>query len=160
MSGRNRLAGPTEEARLRVLVVEDNRDAADSLALLLRIWGHEAHVAYDGAAALEVARDQRPDVILVDLAMPRLDGCALARRLRLEPRVNPPLLVAVTGYGDAAHRRAAAEAGFEHYLVKPVDLPRLRVLLAAAAGPGGPDLPEILVTPDGRFLAGDPFAAS
>ena len=92
---------------LRVLIVDDNKDGADSLLLLLQAYGVEPRAAYDGESGLRLARSFRPDVVLVDLALPRLDGCAVARRVRLGACVPPPLLVAVTGFGDAGHLRDA-----------------------------------------------------
>jgi DNA-binding response OmpR family regulator len=112
--------GPTG---LRLLVVDDNRDAADSLAMLLGLWGHQPRVAYDGETALRAARAEPPDAVLLDLGMPGLDGYDLARDLR------PAALIAVTGYADTAHRERAAAAGFDHFFVKPVDLDALRGML-------------------------------
>ena len=131
----NRAAQVTGGRRLRILVVDDSRDTADSLALLLRLWGHEARAAYDGPSALQMALEYRPDVVLADLELPRMDGCALAGRVRREAGPGVPRLVAVTGFGDAGHVRAALEAGFDQYLVKPVNLGVLRRLLAGEAGP-------------------------
>jgi CheY-like chemotaxis protein len=105
---------------LRVLVVDDDKDTADSCSMLLQLWGHEVRQTYDGTAALEVARAFRPDVLLLDIAMPGLDGCRLAQELRRQAGFEGTLLIAVTGYGDQAHRRQW-EADFDHYLVKPVD---------------------------------------
>jgi CheY-like chemotaxis protein len=142
----------------RVLVVDDNHDAADSLAMLLRFWGYDTRVAYDGMQALAVAPAYRPDALCIDLGLPGLDGCEVARRLRPSlPR--PPVLVAVTGYGDADHRRRAVAAGFDHFLLKPVDLDVLRRLLEAAlriALAGGP-VPELVpVGPPGDGTADGP----
>ncbi len=116
---------------LCVLIVDDNRDTADTLALVVRLWGLTARVAYDGAQALAALDACVPHVLLVDLGMPRLDGCELARRVtgRTGPR---PVLVAVTGYADAGHRAMAERAGFEHFFAKPADLDRLRDLLRSA----------------------------
>src|SRR5262245_8705416 len=106
---------------LRVLVADDNRDAADSLAALVRIWGHEACVAYDGATALKLVDCDPPDVVLADLAMPTLDGRKLAQHMRASAGGSYFTLVAVTGYAGAAHRDMALAAGFDHFLVKPVE---------------------------------------
>lgn len=116
---RDRLGPPG----LRLLVVDDNRDAADSLAMLLGLWGHRARAAYDGATALRSARAEPPDAVLLDLGMPGLDGYELASSLR------PAALIAVTGFADRAHRDRADAAGFDHFFVKPVDLDALRDLL-------------------------------
>lgn len=114
----------------RILVVDDHRDAADSLALLLRLLGAEAHVARDGPSALAAARAVRPAVVLLDLGMPGMDGYEVARRLRREPGWRDVVLVALTGWGQEEDRRRSREAGFDHHLVKPVDPPALEALLA------------------------------
>lgn len=125
----------TEETRrthppraLRVLVVDDNEDAAFLLQRALRRRGHEATVAYDGPSALELARRESPDVALLDLGLPVMDGLELATRIR--ERHPAALLVAVTGYGQQQDRERSAAAGFDHHLVKPVDLDALLQLLA------------------------------
>ncbi len=115
-------------ARRRVLVVEDNADAAMSLALLLQFEGHEVRMAHDGPAALELARTFGPEVVLLDIGLPGLDGYEVARRLR-EDFKETVLLVAQTGYGQDEDRRRSQEAGFDHHLVKPVDPHALMVLL-------------------------------
>jgi CheY-like chemotaxis protein len=130
--------GPTARATegghtLRILIVEDNVDAADSLSTLLRLWGHEVEVAYDAPTALEVAPRWRPDVVLSDLGLPGMDGYELARRLRAEPAFGKIVLVALSGYGRAEDQRRALEAGFDHHLVKPPDLGRLADLLGRVA---------------------------
>src|SRR5262245_26277347 len=104
---------------LRVLVVDDNRDAADSLGLLLRLWGYDCRVADDGAAGLEMARAYRPDCLVLDLGMPRLDGYGLAEQLRHEPGLERTKLVALTAYSDEDRVRRAREVGFDFHLVKP-----------------------------------------
>jgi CheY-like chemotaxis protein len=114
----------------RVLVVDDNPDSADTLGLLLRLTGHEVRTAYDGPAALEAARSYRPEVAVVDLGLPRMDGCELARRLRKQPGWDAVLLVALTGHGRDEDRRRTQEAGFDHHLVKPVEFETLQRLLA------------------------------
>jgi PAS domain S-box-containing protein len=118
---------------LRVLAVDDNVDAADGLALLLDLQGHEARVAYDGAGALEAARNFRPDVAILDIGMPVMDGYELARRLRRMPETEKAVLVAMTGWGQEDDVRKAKEAGFDHHLVKPSDPAALEKLLAALA---------------------------
>jgi CheY-like chemotaxis protein len=114
---------------LRVLVVDDVPEAADGLARVVRLWGHEAEVAYTGAAALERAAGYRPDVLLIDLAMPGMDGCGLAKQLCQRADGADTLLVAVTGHHDAAHRQEARQAGFDDFFPKPVNLPDLEQLL-------------------------------
>ena len=119
--------------RRRVLVADDNRDGAASLGLLLTLAGHEAHFAHDGLEALEVAERVRPDVALLDLGMPRLDGLEAARRIREQPWGSEILLVALTGWGQEDDRRRTKEAGFDHHMVKPIDYPTLSQLLGNAS---------------------------
>jgi CheY-like chemotaxis protein len=116
-----------------VLVVDDNQNGADSLQQLLEIYGHESRAAYDGESALRLAREFRPDVVLLDLGMPGLDGYQVARRLRRDEGLHDALLVALTGYGSEEDRRLSAEAGFDAHLLKPADLGQLQRLLADAA---------------------------
>jgi len=115
---------------LRVLVVEDNVDAADSLSLLLRLYGHEVQLARTGPTALEMAVASRPDVVLLDIGLPGLDGYVVARRLRERPEFKGVMICALTGYtpSEADHRRQQ-ETGFDHYYVKPLDLAKLLELL-------------------------------
>jgi CheY-like chemotaxis protein len=121
---------------LNVLIVEDYPDGADSLAALLRLWGHTARVARDGPSALPAALAGPPDVVLCDLALPGLDGYAVAASLARElPR--RPLLVALTGYGTEDHRRKARDAGFDHFFLKPTNPDELRAVLAAPGRDGG-----------------------
>jgi signal transduction histidine kinase/ActR/RegA family two-component response regulator len=114
----------------RVLVVDDNADVAESLALLLRLEGHDVRVAYDGPSALEQAAAQPPELAFLDLGMPKMDGCELARRFRASPVLQNVLLVALTGWGQEEDRRRTKQAGFDHHLVKPVDPGALQSLLA------------------------------
>jgi PAS domain S-box-containing protein len=116
---------------LRVLVVDDNVDAAATLSMLLEACGYEVMVENDSLRALELAKKECPDVGLLDIGLPEMDGNELARRLRLEPCTRSALLVAITGYGQEQDRRAALEAGFDHHMVKPVDLDKLAAILAA-----------------------------
>ena len=106
---------------VHVLVVDDNRDAADSLCMLLRHWGYDCRAAYDGAAGLQAACDYRPNCMLLDIAMPGLDGYTLARRVRAQPGLVRAKLVALTAYSDETHLRRSREAGFDLHLVKPTD---------------------------------------
>jgi signal transduction histidine kinase/ActR/RegA family two-component response regulator len=115
---------------LRVLVVDDNHDAAASLASLLTIWGERVAVAHDGQAALDTARTFAPHVVLLDIGLPGLDGYEVARRLRAQPTRTRAVLIALSGYGQAEDERRAREAGFDHHLVKPVDPEVIRELLA------------------------------
>ena len=116
----------------RVLVVDDNRDACDSLALLLRLSGHSTHVAYSGAQALALAADCAPYLVFLDIGMPGMDGYAVAKALRGDPRTRHAVLVALTGWGaddDLARTRAS---GFDHHLTKPADPRALNAVLRAA----------------------------
>lgn len=137
-SGREVSRSPGQEAfeALRILIVDDNEDSAESLASLLRLFGHDARTAYDGLSALEGARSYLPDVMLLDIGLPKLDGYEVAERLRQEPWRDRILLLAMTGYGQEEDRRRSREAGFDHHLVKPVDLDRLRELLEVRRGWG------------------------
>lgn len=108
--------------RRRILVVDDNRDAADSLATLLRLLGHDVATAHGGMDGVERTAESHPDVVLMDLGMPTMDGYEAARRIRAEPRGREPFLVAVTGWGADADRRRTHDAGFDGHLVKPVDM--------------------------------------
>jgi len=115
--------------RLKVLVVDDNTDAAETLSMLLETSGHEVRVEHDGADALVTARESLPDVCLLDIGLPDMDGKDLARRLRAQSETANAVLIAITGYGQEQDRRSALEAGFDHHLVKPVDPIRLTALL-------------------------------
>jgi PAS domain S-box-containing protein len=115
----------------RILVVDDNHDAASSLAMLLEATGHESYMAHDGAAALEAAEKHRPEVVLLDLGLPTLNGYDVCRRLREEPWGKDMVLVALTGWGQDEDRRRSEQAGFDGHLVKPVDYSHLMVLLGS-----------------------------
>jgi PAS domain S-box-containing protein len=132
-----RAASQSKEAPRRVLVVDDNTDAADSLAGLLRMRGHKVEIAYDGRSAVALARARPPEVVVLDIGLPGEDGYAIARRLRADPALLGTLLVALTGYGQAEDRRRSQEAGFDAHLVKPVVLAELDALLAS--GEPAPD---------------------
>jgi len=121
---------PTRQRRaVRVLVVVDYRDNADSMATLLRLDGHEVAVAHDGTAALQAAQAQQPDAVLLDISMPGMDGYQVARKLRAMFRDEPLLLVAITAYGFDEDRRRSEEAGFDLHLVKPADPLKVERLL-------------------------------
>jgi CheY-like chemotaxis protein len=117
-------------ARRRILVADDNHDAADSLALLLELAGHEVRVAHLGHAAVALAQAFRPHTALLDIGMPDLSGYEVAQQLRREPWATDIQLIALTGWGQDEDRRQALEAGFDHHLVKPVDPDQLAALLA------------------------------
>ena len=117
----------------QVLVVDDNRDSAETIAMLVELWGHQVRVVHDGRAALASlteSPDWLPDVVLLDIGLPGIDGYEVARRLRQEPSLDGILMVAMTGYGQERDRQLSREAGFDHHLVKPVDPATLQALLA------------------------------
>ena len=120
---------PASPAR-RILVVDDNRDSADSLTMILEILGNEVRTAYDGVEAVEAAEAFRPNLAFLDIGLPRLNGYDAARRIRLLPDGKNVVLVALTGWGQEDDRRRSREAGFDHHLVKPVDPQELERLLA------------------------------
>lgn len=122
---------PTKSSiRRRILVVDDNVDAAETLSQVLKLQEHEVCVAYDGKSALQMAAAMQPEVVFLDLELPHINGIEIARRLRNAESIRPLVLVATTGYGQEADRQRTAEAGFDHHLVKPIDP---RVLLAMLA---------------------------
>jgi CheY-like chemotaxis protein len=114
----------------RLLVVDDNQDAADSLAMLLRLQGHEVRVAYSGMAALEMTKTYSPDVVFLDIGMPGMDGYEVARRLRQTPGLGNVMLAALTGWGQQEDRRRTGEVGFDHHLVKPPEPAAVEGILA------------------------------
>ena len=118
--------------RLTILVVDDNRDAAHSLATLLDVMGHVTHTAHDGIAAVRAAASVGPDIVLLDIGLPGLNGYEVARAIRAEPWGRRMLLLALTGWGQDTDKRKSQEAGFDHHLVKPVDPAALAGLLARA----------------------------
>jgi PAS domain S-box-containing protein len=113
----------------RLLVVDDNQDAAISLAMLLRMLGHDVQTAHDGASALTLAVSYRPDMVFLDIGMPGMDGYEVARRLREQPGLEAVVLTALTGWGQKADRLRTADAGFDHHLVKPLETKVLKELL-------------------------------
>jgi signal transduction histidine kinase len=115
----------------RILVVDDNQDSAESMAVLLRLNGNETYTAHDGLAAVDAARTFHPDVVLMDIGMPTLNGRDAAKRIREQPWGKNMVLVAITGWGQEEDRRKSKEAGFDIHMVKPVDLGLLMKLLAA-----------------------------
>jgi CheY-like chemotaxis protein len=117
---------------LRALVVDDNMDLAYMMSVMIEKCGHEARIAYDGLAALKIASAFDPDVAFIDIAMPRMDGYCVARELRQPSEFSDCLLVAVTGYADAAHHALGMKAGFDHYVAKPIAFRTLSELLLLA----------------------------
>ncbi|GIZ51881.1 ATP-binding protein [Noviherbaspirillum aridicola] len=127
---------PAAVVPLRIMAVDDNADAVRTLELYLKAAGHEVMVASDARAALQQARAFRPQVCILDIGLPDIDGNALARRLRAMPETAGALLIALTGYGQPQDREKSLEAGFDEYFVKPMDTARLNMLLAQAARKG------------------------
>jgi CheY-like chemotaxis protein len=123
---------PSIAAPRRVLVVDDNADAAESLGMLLEVSGNAVRIAYDGLEALEAAGDFDPEIVLLDIGMPKMSGYEVARRLRAE-RGASVLIVAITGWGQEDDRRRAREAGFDHHFTKPVDYEALLELIEGEA---------------------------
>jgi PAS domain S-box-containing protein len=130
-TGQSEPAAKQAPRPMQILVVDDNIDAASTLAQVLQLWGHSARAAYGGREALEVALAQRPGVILLDIGLPDIDGYEVARRLRGQPDLNGVCLIALTGYGQERDKQLAQEAGFNGHLTKPVDLAALQRLIAA-----------------------------
>jgi CheY-like chemotaxis protein len=116
---------------MRILVVDDNRDSAESLGMLLGLMGNEVRTVHDGLRAVETAEDFRPQVVLLDIGLPRLNGWDVARPLREKPWSKDMVLIALTGRAQESDRRRSRDAGFDHHLVKPVDLALLQRLLAS-----------------------------
>jgi CheY-like chemotaxis protein len=121
----------TTDTTLRVLIVDDNRDGADALGLLVEELGNQVHVTYGGTKALEVATAFLPDLMLADLVMPDMDGCDLAMRLRQIPAFAHTKIVAITGQKGEEHKALAIQAGFDAVLVKPVALTEIKAVLAS-----------------------------
>jgi CheY-like chemotaxis protein len=119
------LTAAKPERRLRVLIVDDNADAVEMLAELLETLGYEVRYALDGPSALELVRDYYPDIALLDLGLPVMDGYELARRLREQPALAEIRLIAATGYGQESDRARSSQAGFDLHFVKPLDLKQL-----------------------------------
>ena len=128
------VTAPTPSARaLRVLIVDDNRDTVESFAMLLRASGHEVRPAYDGSTAVQFALDYRPDVVLLDIGLPGLNGYEVAKRIRRLAVLKEVVLVAMTGYGQESDLKASHDAGFNHHLVKPASPSRLYEILQLVA---------------------------
>jgi CheY-like chemotaxis protein len=122
-------------AQLRVLLAEDNQDAAEAMSMLLEMLGHEVRIVNDGARAVDAARDDPPDVALIDIGLPTLTGYEVAEQLRHLPSASRTVLIALSGYGNESQKKQAFSAGFHFHLTKPVDLKRLEGLLCGAHYP-------------------------
>jgi CheY-like chemotaxis protein len=119
-----------QSAKQKILVVDDNQDAAETLAMLLEFMGNsEVRVVNGGQAALDLMANFHPDVVLLDIGMPGMDGHEVARRIRQQPQFASTRLVALTGWGQEEDRRRTQESGFDHHLTKPVDIASLQALL-------------------------------
>ena len=124
---------PRPDNPRRILIVDDDTDGAASLSMLLTIAGHEITTAHDGLEAIDAASTFKPHIVLLDLDLPKLNGYDVCRRMRAESWVKQPLIVAVTGWSDDAHRMEALGAGFDMHLVKPVSAEVFMTVLAAAS---------------------------
>jgi CheY-like chemotaxis protein len=133
---------PTKANTLRVLIVDDNQDGADALGLLVEELGNQVHVTYGGAKALEVATAFRPDLMLVDLIMPEMDGRNLVMRLRQIPAFFRTRIVAITGHADEENKSAAIKAGCDTVLFKPVTLAAIKSVLESVGAPGTGQVPK------------------
>jgi CheY-like chemotaxis protein len=123
------MIGHNGHAPLCILVIDDNRDAADVLGMLLRMLGHTVHIAHGGAMALDQIEELHPDLVFLDIGMPHIDGYEVARRVRQNPKLPETRVIAVTGYVDQRRRDLAAEAGFDDYLVKPANVNDLQAVI-------------------------------
>jgi CheY-like chemotaxis protein len=123
---------PSAPVGARILVVDDNVDSARGTARLPQLAGHDVRVAHDGHQALEIARDHRPQFVILDIVLPGLDGCEVARQLRADPQLRDAVIIAASGYSEDDYRRPE-EAGFDHHLVKPIDYDALRAILGRPA---------------------------
>jgi CheY-like chemotaxis protein len=118
--------------KCRILLVEDNEDAADSMAVLLQLWGHEVYIADDGERAIEIASEIRPDVALLDIGLPALNGFEVAQHLRGREETRDTVIFAVTGYNRPEHHEHARQFGFDYYFHKPADLSCLQNIPASS----------------------------
>ena len=126
------VSSATEPTKRRILIIEDNEDAALSLQDVLELAGHEVHVALDGPNGLEAARCLRPDVVLCDIGLPGMDGYDVAKALRREPALRNTFIVALTGHALPDDRRCASEAGFDAHLAKPATIARIQEVIGRA----------------------------
>jgi CheY-like chemotaxis protein len=116
------------------LIVDDNRDSADTLAALLGAWDHDVRALYDGPSAIAAAAEYQPDVVLLDIGLPKMNGYEVAAQLRKSAHCRSMILVAFTGYGQDEDRRRVREAGFDYHLVKPLESAALEKILDSVAG--------------------------
>ena len=130
--------GPSHADSLRVLIVDDNVHAAESLALVVKLWKHDARVAHDGPGAIRIAETYQPQVVLLDIGLPGMDGYSVAGQLRSRPEFRDVLLIAMTGYGRDEDQQRSLSVGFNRHLVKPIDFAELQALLDAVGSVDGP----------------------
>jgi len=126
--------GQQKEKSLKILVVDDNMDSASSLGELLDLWGHQTKVMHNGPDAIRAALGIQPDVVLLDIGLPGMNGYEVARRMRTEAALDGAALIAITGYGMEEDRRRTAQAGFQNHFTKPIDLNALQKLLQQLLG--------------------------
>lgn len=126
-------AAPPTTRPLKVLVVDDNADTVLSFSMLLKSSGHDVRTAHDGPTAVQVALDYRPDLMLLDIGLPGLNGYEVAKRIRQQPDFKNVVLVALTGYGQDSDRQTSLQAGFNHHLVKPARIAQLQHILATVS---------------------------
>ena len=144
---------PDNKTALRVLIVEDDADCAESLATLLRFYGHVVEVAATGLEAIAIAETGRPDVALVDIGLPGMNGYELVQHFRRPRPSKTPLLIAVTGYGRAVDRQRCLDTGFDFYLVKPADPDELRIVLEKFSAVIGQEPHPLGLSPVGTRLS-------
>ncbi len=130
------IAAPVSD--LRVLVVEDDPESLQLMGVLLSLWGYKPRLYPDGPAGLEAVAEEMPEVVLLDLGLPGIDGFEVAEKIRASPGGEAPLIVAVTAFRGEEHRRRALASGFDKYLMKPVDIETLRLVLAQAPRSSAP----------------------
>jgi len=135
---------PPRQRATRVLLVEDDPESAESLTMLFEVLGHRVRAVHDGIAALEAVRTEVPDVMLIDIGLPGIDGYEVARRVRRDPDLKQVVLVALTGYGREQDKQRALEAGFDYHLVKPVSPDALHVLVTRLGREPAEDKPKTL----------------
>jgi CheY-like chemotaxis protein len=141
-------AADAPQSKRRVMIVDDSVDGAESMSVLLEMLGHEVRVLYDGASAISAAPDFKPEVVILDIGLPDLDGYHVARALRSQPETAGALLIALTGYGQESDRQRTRAAGFDHHLVKPASLEDVERVIATDGENGQPRNPGVELRTD------------
>ncbi len=131
----------------KILIVDDNKDLVKILEMALNVWGHDVRVANDGLSGIEMAHSFVPDVVILDIGMPGMDGYAVCKVMRKDPKLKNSLFIAQTGWGSPEHRRLSKDAGFHYHLVKPFDLASLHLLLESKEFDDGEELDNIRFHP-------------